>query len=190
MSARERLTSAWGWIRPKTDGRGLIRLFLSGVSRYRWLFGALALFWAAFAVFTHYWYISYQWTPSMPYHWYLVRRSPPPPGAIKRGEIVVWRWWGGMGWPKNAYFVKFVRGLPGDTVARVGRQFFVDGKYVGTAMTYSKVLHKHLVANTPGRVPPGCYYLAAPAPNSLDSRYKATGYVPYNRIVGRAYVID
>lgn len=184
-----RLAAVLDWIRPKVGGADLLRILWAGLRRHRLSFGLMAVFWIAFAIFTHYWYISYQGTPSMPYHWYIVSRTPPPAGSLKRGEIVVWRWWGGLGWPKNAMFVKFIAGMPGDPVKRIGRQFYVDGKYVGTAMVYSHHLRMHMTANTPGVVPPGHFYMFAPAPNSLDSRYKVTGYVPYNRIVGRAYVI-
>lgn len=184
-----RLAQAVDCIRPKVGGGELLRMFWAGLRRHRLSFGLLVAFWIVFATFTHYFYISYQGTPSMPYHWYVVSRTPPTPQSLKRGDIVVWRWWGGLGWPKNAMFVKFIAGMPGDPVKRIGRQFYVDGKYVGTALTYDQRMHVPLEANTAGRVPPGHYYMFAPAPDSLDSRYKKTGYVPYGRIVGRAYVI-
>ena len=33
------------------------------------------------------------------------------------------------------------------------------------------------------------YYVEAPHPDSLDSRYRLTGWIPQHRIVGRAYVL-
>jgi conjugal transfer pilin signal peptidase TrbI len=105
---------------------------------------------------------------------------------LKRGDLVAWRWPGGLIYPEGAVFLKVVKGLPGDRVSTFGRDFYVNGEYVGRAKPVSR-LGQTLTANQPGTVPAGHYYLYAPHRDSLDSRYAATGYVAHERILGRAY---
>ena len=40
-----------------------------------------------------------------------------------------------------------------------------------------------------GLIPPGRYYVRAPHPDSLDSRYRLTGWVDASQIIGRAYAL-
>jgi type IV secretory pathway protease TraF len=118
--------------------------------------------------------------------WCWWRRPRRRRAACKRGDLVAWRWPGGLIYPEGAVFLKVVKGLPGDQVSTFGRDFYVNGEYVGRAKAVSR-LGQALVANQPGMVPAGHYYLYAPHRDSLDSRYAATGYVAHERILGRAY---
>jgi conjugal transfer pilin signal peptidase TrbI len=78
--------------------------------------------------------------------------------------------------------------MTGDTVTRVDRDFFVNGTPVGHAKTVSR----QGVALEPGPtgiVPAGRYYVRAPHPDSLDSRYRLTGWISESQIIGRAYAL-
>jgi hypothetical protein len=43
----------------------------------------------------------------------LVEKTPPAPGSLQRGDLVAWRWPGGLIYPEGAVFLKVVKGLPG-----------------------------------------------------------------------------
>lgn len=151
------------------------------------------LAWSTFAtiacggfVFSHYYWLRFTLTESMPWHLVLVEKAQPVLGSLKRGDLVAWRWQGGLIYPEGAVFLKVVKGLPGDRVSTFGQDFYVNGEYVGRAKPVSR-LGQTLTANQPGTVPAGHYYLYAPHRDSLDSRYSATGYVAHERILGRAY---
>lgn len=183
MQKIERLIFA---IRPKVGLGAYAALVWAALRRHPRAWGAFALFAVAGFVFSHYYWLRFTLTESMPYHLVLVEKSPPAPGSLKRGDLVAWRWPGGLIYPEGAVFLKVVKGLPGDEVTRVGRDFFVNGEYLGRAKTVSRYGHP-LAANLPGTVPAGRYYLYAPHKDSLDSRYAATGYVPHDRMLGKAY---
>ena len=59
---------------------------------------------------------------------------------------------------------------------------------VGTAKAVSR---KGLPLDTGpvGVLPPGRYYVRAPHPDSLDSRYALTGWIAEDQIIGRAYAL-
>ena len=183
MPAIERLILA---LRPKVGLPAYAALVWSAVRRHPLAWSAFALVAAAGYVFSHFYWLRFTLTESMPWHLVLVEKTPPAPGSLKRGDLVAWRWQGGLIYPEGAVFLKVVKGLPGDRVSVVGRDFFVHGEYVGRAKPVSR-LGQVLVANQPGVVPAGHYYLYAPHRDSLDSRYAATGYVAHERILGRAY---
>ena len=63
-------------------------------------------------VFSHYYWLRFTLTESMPWHLVLVEKAPPAPGSLKRGDLVAWRWPGGH-LPGGAVFLKVVKGLPG-----------------------------------------------------------------------------
>ena len=41
----------------------------------------------------------------------------------------------------------------------------------------------------PGTLPDAAYYVRAPHPDSLDSRYRLTGWVSQAQIIGRAHAL-
>ena len=123
-------------------------------------------------------------TESLPHTLYLIHKGE----AIKRGDYVAFRWHGGGPYPAGVTFIKIVAGVPGDTVSRINRAYYVNGTYVGTAKTYARDGQPLALMET-GVLKPGEYYVQAPHPDSLDSRYRLTGWIPKDRIIGRAYAL-
>jgi len=84
--------------------------------------------------------------------------------------------------------VKIVAGMPGDTVKERDREFYVNDSPVGSAKPVSRQGTPLEIGPT-GVIPPGQYYVKAPHPDSLDSRYRLTGWIPQTQIFGRAYAL-
>lgn len=121
---------------------------------------------------------------SLPDRVFLIHKGELP----ARGQYVAFRWAGGGPYAAGVTFVKIAAGVPGDTVTRVERDFFVNGDFVGTAKKHSRS-GVPLALGPTGELPPGRYYVRAPHPDSLDSRYQLTGWVAENQILGRAYAL-
>lgn len=121
---------------------------------------------------------------SLPCRVFLIHKGELP----LRGQYVAFRWSGGGPYAAGFTFVKILAGVPGDTVTRVKRDFFVNGDFVGTAKSHSRS-GVPLALGATGALPPGRYYVRAPHPDSLDSRYQLTGWVAENQILGRAYAL-
>ena len=123
-------------------------------------------------------------TQSLPNWAFLIDRGVEP----KRGDYVcfdpphdplILRHFG----ERPAMFGKRVYGVGGDTVTRVGRTFFVNGREVAIAKTISH-MGEALALGPIGRIPAGCYFVGSPHKDGLDSRYAAVGWPCDNRIVG------
>lgn len=123
-------------------------------------------------------------SPSLPDRLFLIHKGTLP----QRGEYVAFRWPGGGPYPAGVTFVKIVAGMAGDTVTRIDRDYYVNGVPVGTAKTVSRK-GLPLEAGTVGVLPAGRYYVRAPHPDSLDSRYALTGWISEDQIIGRAYAL-
>ena len=121
---------------------------------------------------------------SLPDRVFLIHKGELP----ARGQYVAFRWAGGGPYAAGVTFVKVAAGVPGDTVTRVERDFFVNGDFVGTAKIQSRSGVPLGVGPT-GEIPPRRYYVRAPHPDSLDSRYQLTGWVAESQILGRAYAL-
>lgn len=80
-------------------------------------------------------------------------------------------------------FGKIVVGAPGDRITTLNRTFLVGGVPVATAKTVSR-RGVPLALGPTGVLPPGCYFVATPHPDSFDSRYAAIGWVCRPRILG------
>jgi conjugal transfer pilin signal peptidase TrbI len=85
-------------------------------------------------------------------------------------------------------FVKYMAGLPGDTIIVSGREVFLNGAFVGYAKTHAKS-GVPLSPVDSGVIPHGYFYARSTHHDSLDSRYSVSGLVPVSAIVGRAHVI-
>lgn len=133
--------------------------------------------------FNHYAMIGVNVTDSLKDHVFITIKGHFTP---ERGDKMAYRWHGGGGYPEGSIFVKIVRGVPGDKVTREGRDFFVNGNYVGTAKEISKT-GKPLEAGPVGVIPPGHYYVATSHPDSLDSRYGITGWIKEDAIKGKVF---
>jgi conjugal transfer pilin signal peptidase TrbI len=68
------------------------------------------------------------------------------------------------------------------------RVFHVNGTPVGVAKALSRQ-GKPLEPGPTGILPAGRYYVRAPHPDSLDSRYRLTGWISESQIIGRAYAL-
>jgi len=124
-------------------------------------------------------------TPSLPYTVCLIVKGEFTP---QRGDLVAFRWPGGGPYPAGLAFSKRVRGLPGDEVRAVGREFFVNGRPVGRAKEKSATGEPLAVGPT-GVIPAGHYYVAGTHPDSLDSRYALAGWIRRDALIGRAHVL-
>jgi conjugal transfer pilin signal peptidase TrbI len=149
--------------------------------RWWWSYalGAIGLF-----IFQQHFVFGLNASPSLPYTLFLVHKGEP----IARGQLMAFRWHGAGPYREGVTFVKIAAGVPGDRVTRLGRAFYVNGDFVGVAKTHTRLGHV-LEASNAGILPPGYYYAAATHPDSLDSRYRLTGWIPEERIIGRAYAI-
>ena len=85
--------------------------------------------------------------------------------------------------------VKIVAGVAGDVIAFDGQELLLNGASMGllkpqsTRGTHAGVT---LTGIPQGVIPPGHFFMHAPHPDSLDSRYTAVGLIAQERIVGRA----
>lgn len=138
---------------------------------------------AAVLTFNHCFTLTFNVSESLPQSVFLVLKGDK--ANLVRGEYVAFTWAGGGPFKPGTGLLKRIGGIPGDRVASQGRDFFVNDEYVGTAKRYSKKGIK-LETGPVGRLPAGRYYVRAPHVDSLDSRYALTGWVPIERIVGRA----
>lgn len=123
-------------------------------------------------------------SPSLPHRFFLIHKGELP----QRGQYVAFRWPGGGPYPAGVTFVKIIAGMAGDAVTRADRDFFVNGTHVGQAKTVSRQ-GVPLELGPTGVLPAGRYYVRAPHPDSLDSRYRLTGWVSEAQIIGRAYAL-
>lgn len=123
-------------------------------------------------------------THSLPGTLYLIERGVLP----QRGEHVAFRWAGGGPYPAGVTFIKVLAGQPGDTVARDGTTFVVAGTTLGQAKPTSR-RGEPLEPGPTGTLPEGRYFVFAPHPDSLDSRYALTGWIAREQFIGRARAI-
>lgn len=123
-------------------------------------------------------------TASLPGTLYVVHKG----GQYRKGDLIAYRWHGGATYPTGVTFIKRLSGVPGDTVKRIGNEFWVNDQYIGLAKTVSKA-GVPLVPSTAGRIPAGEFFVSTPSPDSLDSRYALSGNIKATAIIGRAYEI-
>lgn len=121
---------------------------------------------------------------SLPHTLFIIHKG----AAIHRGDYLAFRWHGGGPYPAGITFIKIAAGVPGDRVTRMNRDYFVNGNYVGTAKTHGRD-GKALAPMHDGLLGANEYYVSAPHPDSLDSRYELTGWIPRNDFIGRAHAI-
>lgn len=103
----------------------------------------------------------------------------------KRGQIAAFVPPPNPYYPRGTIFCKVVYGVPGDLVTRVGRDYFVAGKFVGHAKEASQTGRLAALGPT-GILPPGHYFVGTGHKDGYDSRYADIGWVPQSHIVGTA----
>lgn len=126
----------------------------------------------------------FNWTPSLPCHvaWLQYGHH-----SLQRGDYIVFafdgeaqqHYTGLHGQP----FFKVVRGLPGDTVTVNGRVVTVNGEVVGTAKTHT-FDRRPLDPIAATVIPAGHYYVQGTSPDSFDSRYRSSGLVRADQVLG------
>lgn len=126
----------------------------------------------------------FNWTPSLPYRVALLQYGP---HTLQRGDFIVFAFAGeaqthypGL---RGQPFFKVVRGVPGDVVTVTGRQVAVNGQSVGVAKTQAYD-HRPLATIAPIVIPPGHYYVQGTHPDSFDSRYRESGLVRAEQVIG------
>lgn len=128
----------------------------------------------------------FNWTASVPYTVALLQVGQRQP--LARGDFIVYRFDGAA---QTAYpglraqpFFKRIAGVPGDSVTIVGRQVFVNGCPVGFAKSFT-FDRRPLEPIAPTLIPPGHYYVQGTHPDSFDSRYRASGLVRADQVIGK-----
>ena len=126
----------------------------------------------------------FNWTPSLPYKVALLH---PGQHALRRGDFVVFAFAGdgARDYPGLAGqpFFKIVRGLPGDTITVVGREVRINGEPVGIAKTHA-FDRRPLEPIAAGVIPPGWFYVQGLSLDSFDSRYRQSGLVKTEQVIG------
>jgi conjugal transfer pilin signal peptidase TrbI len=167
---------------PAADARPYLRALAVHLRAYGPSYASLL---AGIVYFSAHFTVGVNATPSLPYTLCLVVKGEFTP---RRGDLVAFRWPGGGPYPAGAVFSKFVRGVPGDEVIAVGREFFVNGQSVGLAKRFS-AQRESLALGPTGVIPEGQYYVAGSHPDSLDSRYALAGWIRREALIGRAHVV-
>ena len=130
--------------------------------------------------------ILFNWTPSLAYKVAVVRYGNRQP--LKQGDFIIYafdgeaqRMYPGL---RAQPFFKKISGVPGDRVTVVGRQVFVNGRGVGVAK--AKTFDGHPLAPIAEAViPAGQFYVQGTSPDSFDSRYRASGLVRMDQVLGK-----
>lgn len=126
----------------------------------------------------------FNWTPSLPYRVALMQYGP---HKLQRGDYIVFAFDGEAqanypGLSRQPFF-KIVRGLPGDVVTVSGRTVAVNGQFVGIAKTHA-FDRRPLDPIAPSVIPPGYYYVQGTSADSFDSRYRSSGLVRTEQVLG------
>lgn len=128
--------------------------------------------------------VLFNWTPSLPYKVALLHSGQ---HALRRGDFIVFAFAGNgaRDYPGLAGqpIFKMVRGLPGDTITVDGREVRINDELVGIAKTHA-FDRRPLEPIASGVIPPGCYYVQGLSPDSFDSRYRASGLVRAEQVIG------
>lgn len=152
---------------------------------------ALIYLWATVAIiaFSRYFILTINVSDSLPGKVFLVQKGTTP----HKGDLAAFRYGGGGPYAQGVLFLKRALGAEGSEVVAHDsddgyRDYFVDGQPVGRAKPLSKA-GMPLRAGPTGTIPAGHFYMMAPNPDSLDSRYALVGWVSESQLVGRAIAI-
>jgi conjugal transfer pilin signal peptidase TrbI len=168
-----------------TSGRLKLRIFAecSAAHLKRWALVYVGLAALALWLQAHY-AIGLNASPSLPHRLFLIHKGKRP----GRGDFVAFRWAGGGPYPAGVVFIKVLAGVPGDEVMHDREGFHVNGVAAGRPKSVSRQ-GQALEPGPTGRLPEGRYYVQAEHPDSLDSRYRLTGWIEASQIIGRARAI-
>lgn len=106
------------------------------------------------------------------------------------GDYAAFLFAGDHPFPPGTRLLKQIAGQEGTQVTVSprrggGADYFVDGRFAGTAKPRAKAGFTLLPGPT-GVIPASHFYMMAPHPDSFDSRYALLGWVPQEQIIGRA----
>lgn len=107
---------------------------------------------------------------------------------VKRGDIAAFYPPDNQYYKNTRWFGKYVAGMPGDVVTVYGREFYINGQYMGHAQEQSKT-GEVLSMSEPGRIPDEYYFMWTPHERSYDSRYADIDLIHKSNIVGAMYKI-
>ena len=130
-------------------------------------------------------YIGINTDVSLPYRVFYVDKLHT--SDFKKGDIVVFRFWGSDYYSEGKQFVKMVSCVSGSYLKVAGRDFYCDGVYLGRAKEKDKWGKEVSPFFYDGIVPKGKYFVLGTHFDSYDSRYY--GFVDESYITGRAYPI-
>lgn len=167
----------------RLDVEGRMRM-LQHLLQWRFAYLSLLLLVLAALLFKSCFTFGLNSSPSLPHTLYLIHKT----ATVERGQYVAFRWQGGGPYPAGVTFIKILAGTPGDTVTETDRQFFVNDIPAGSAKRLSRKGAPLEIGPT-GVIPSGQYYVKAPHPDSLDSRYRLTGWISQTQVIGRAYAL-
>jgi conjugal transfer pilin signal peptidase TrbI len=91
-------------------------------------------------------------------------------------------------YPSGFRFAKEVAGVPGDEVVVRGRDFYINGRFVGQAKTHDQK-GAAVQMSTSGLIPPDKYFVVTPHRDSFDSRYALVGLIDRKALIGKAYPV-
>jgi len=122
---------------------------------------------------------------SLPGSLYLLRLGEPAPS---RGMLVAFRPPPLPGYHREALFLKYVAGVPGDVVRidAATRGWRVNDRLLGHLKRNARD-GRALTAGPSGTIPPRHYAVWSAAADSYDSRYADIGWIAQHRLVARAY---
>ncbi len=119
-------------------------------------------------------------TDSLPNWAFITDRDNHSP---KKGELAAFYPPHNPYYPDGSIFMKRVLGVPGDRVEARGRDFYINGQFVGHAKEVSQT-GRVAVMGPVGVLPPETYFLGSPHKDGYDSRYRDIGWIPAYRLVG------
>lgn len=146
----------------------------------RWMFAGLFVITATWAL-SFFFSIGLNRTDSLPGYAYVVVKYHQP----AKNELVAFR-------PppndfyRHGWFIKYVKGVPGDVVRWDGRRFAINGQLLGSAKRRA-ANGIALTRGAEGRIPHNNYFVWSEHVDSFDSRYGQIDLVARDRIIGRAY---
>lgn len=179
-----------------------LNLCVTHFRRYRkhYLIPLVAVFLLQFVI-----RIDVNYTESLPDHVFITVKGWKT--GLKRGDYIAYRF------PtespispfrKGDHMVKIIGGVGGDTVTMteargftvlspgetLGASMMIPGSNgtLGVAKTISR-RGKPLETGPVGVIPDGSFYVYAPHPDSLDSRYAIVGWVTKDDIIGRTFAV-
>lgn len=154
------------------------RVWDNGIVPYRFSWFAAV---ASLVLLAQFFMVAINVSKSLPERVFIIGKWDSQP---RRGEYMQFAWNGADPYPAGLQFVKVIRGVPGDVVSWSGRKVYINGEFVAEAKTHSST-GKPLRPGPSGEIPPGHYFVFAPHPDSLDSRYENTGWIESSRFRGR-----